>query len=147
MRDPSAPAGLVQVARAAAPLMHARPGIARLGDRQASAGTVGEGDRFSIDIDEAKAFRDIEHRRAALRRKRYGPSENGGPLTPAEIVEEVELDALIAKIAGGLAPPPGYGPKQAINDGNRLHRLLCKRSTPVSCGGGELTIAEKASQT
>ena len=29
--------------------------------------------------------------------KRYGPSENGGPLTDAEIVEESELGALIRK--------------------------------------------------
>ncbi len=144
MRDPSAPAGLrVQVARAAAPLVHARPGIARLENRQASAGAVGEGDGFTIDTGEAKALRDIERRRAALRRKRYGPSENGGPLAPAEIVEEAELDALIAKIAGGFAPPPGYyGPKEVVNDGDKLHKWLCKRWTPVSCGGGELTIAE-----
>ncbi|THD75096.1 MAG: hypothetical protein E7813_01760 [Bradyrhizobium sp.] len=34
MRDPSAPPALrVQVARAAAPLVHAKPGIASLGDR------------------------------------------------------------------------------------------------------------------
>jgi hypothetical protein len=141
MRDPKAPTGLrVQVARTAAPLVHARPGIARFGDR--NAGAIGESDGFTIDMGEARAFRDIEHRRAALRRKRYGPSENGDPLTAAEIVEEVELDALIAKIAGGLTPPPGYGPKEVINDGNRLHKLLCKRSMPVSCGGGELAIAE-----
>jgi hypothetical protein len=122
MRDPQAPTGLrVQVARAAAPLMHARPGIARFGDRNASAGAAGERDGFTIDTGEAKAFRDIERRRAALRRKRYGPSENGGPQTPAEIVVEAELEALIAKIAQGFVPPPGYGPKEVVNDSNRLH--------------------------
>jgi len=143
MRDPKAPTGLrVQVARAAAPLMHARPGTNRLGERQPSAGAAGERDGFTIDTGKARAFRDIEHRRAVLLRKRYGPSENGGPLTAAEIVEEAELEALIAKIAQGFAPPPGYGPKEVINDSNRLHKLLCKRSMPVSCGGGELNIAE-----
>jgi hypothetical protein len=79
MRDPAAPTGLrVQVARAAAPLVHGKPKIASVEDRAGYASTA-EG--FNIDIAEAKAFRDMEHRRAVLMWKRLGPSENGGPLT------------------------------------------------------------------
>jgi hypothetical protein len=91
---------------------------------------------------EAKALRDIQHRLAVFLRKRYGPSENGGPLTAAEIVEESELDALIGKRAAALVCPPGYGPGEATKDSNRLHQLNCKRLSPPSCGGGELKGAE-----
>ena len=138
MRDPSAPPALrVQVARAAAPLVHAKPGIASLRDRADKAGAVRETDGFAIDIEEAKSLRDIEHRLAVFLRKRYGPSENGGPLTDAEIAEESELDAVFHKSAAALAGPPGYGAGDAMKDSNRLHILNCKRLAPPSCGGGE----------
>ena len=44
------------------------------------------------------------------------------------------------------ARPTGYGPRQALNDSNRLHQLHCKRLTPPSCGGGTLTDAEDAEE-
>src|ERR1700692_4155572 len=58
MRDPKAPTDLrIRVARAAAPLVHAKPGIASPGGGKASA--IRETDGFAIDIEEAKALRDI----------------------------------------------------------------------------------------
>jgi hypothetical protein len=138
MRDPQAPTDLrIRVARAAAPLVHAKPGIASPGVGKADAI-----DGFTIHIEEAKALRDIEHRLAVFLRKRYGPSENGGPLTDAEIVEESELDAVFHKRAAALVSPPGYGASEAMKDRNRLHQLNCKRLSPASCGGGELKGAD-----
>ena len=143
MRDPTAPTGLrVQVARAAAPLVHGKPKTASVEDRAGNAGTFGGPDGFIIDIADAKALRDLEHRLAVLLRKRYAPSETGGPLTAAEIVEETELGAMISKRAAALICPPGYGPGDATKDRNRLHLLHCKRLSPPSCGGGELKGVE-----
>jgi hypothetical protein len=143
MRDPQAPADLrIRVARAAAPLVH---GKLRAGRGEGDAGTasaVGGQHGFVIDIEEAKALRDIEHRLLVFLRKRYGPSENGGPLTDAEIVEESELDAMFRKRAAALESPPGYGENDAKSDSNRLHQLNCKRWSPPSCGGGELKGAD-----
>jgi hypothetical protein len=136
MRDPEAPTDLrIKVARAAAPLVHAKPGIASPGDRAGKAGALRETDGFAIDIEEAKSQRDMEHRLAVFLRKRYGPSENGGPLTAAEIAKESELDAMFRKRAAAIICPPGYWPG---DDSNRLHQLNCKRLSPPSCGGGEL---------
>src|SRR5262245_60912336 len=124
MRDPKAPTGLrVQVARAAAPLVHGKSKFTSVEDR---AGYAAE---FSIDIAEAKAFRDMEHRLAVLMRKRFAPSEDGA-LTAAEILEETELGALINKRAAELVCPPGYGSEDAMKDSNRLHQLSCKRISP-----------------
>jgi len=92
---------------------------------------------FKIDIAGAKVFRDMEHRRAVLMRKRFGPSKAGGRLTAAEIAEESELGALINQRAAEFVCPPGYGPGDAMKDSNRLHQLNCKRLSPPSCGGGE----------
>jgi len=92
---------------------------------------------FKIDIAGAKVFRDMEHRRAVLMRKRFGPSKTGGRLTAAEIAEESELGALINQRAAEFVCPPGYGPRDAMKDCNRLHQLNCKRLSPPSCGGGE----------
>jgi hypothetical protein len=139
MRDPAAPTGLrVQVARAAAPLVHGKSKIPSVEDR---AGYAGAAEGFNIDIAEAKAFRDMEHRRAVLMRKRFGPSENR-TLTAAEIVEESELGALINKRAAEFVCPPGYRPDDAMKDSNRLHQLDCRRMRPPACGGGELKGAE-----
>jgi hypothetical protein len=108
MRDPQAPTDLrIRVARAAAPLVHAKPGIASPGVGKADAI-----DGFTIDIEEAKALRDIKQRLSAFLRKRYGPSENGGPLTDAEIVEESELDAIFHKKAAALESPRGLRRKR-----------------------------------
>src|SRR4029077_3648254 len=53
MRDPKAPTDLrIKVARAAAPLMHAKPGSASPGRGKASP--ITETDGFAIDIEEAK---------------------------------------------------------------------------------------------
>src|SRR5258707_9938689 len=138
MRDPKAPTDLrIRVARAAAPLVHGKPGIA-----PTAVGKADAIDGFTIDIEEAKALRDIERRLSVLLRKRYGPSENGGPLTAAEIVEETELDTMFHKRAAALECPPGYGESDATKDSDRLHQLNCKRLSPPSCGGGELKGAE-----
>jgi hypothetical protein len=139
MRDPAAPTGLrVQVARAAAPLVHGKPKIASVEDR---AGYASAAEGFNIDIAEAKAFRDMEHRCTVLLQKRYWSSENGA-LTAAEILEETELGALINKKAAEFVCPPGYGLDDAMKDRNRLHQLNCRRMSPHSCGGGELKGAE-----
>ena len=139
MRDPKAPTGLrVQVARAAAPLVHGKSKIASVEDRAGYASAVEGPDGFKIDIAEAKAFRDMEHRRLVLMRKHF---ENC-TLTAAEIREESELEALISKRAAEFVRPPGYGPDDAMKDANRLHQLNCKRMSPPSCGGGELKGAE-----
>jgi hypothetical protein len=135
MRDPSAPPALrVQVARAAAPLMHAKPGIASLGDRADKAGAVREADGFAIDIEEAKSLRDIKHRLEVFLGKRFAPSENGGSLTVAEIVEESELDAMYKKRVAALVCPPDYGLGDATEDGNRLAQLHYNRLTAPWCG-------------
>jgi hypothetical protein len=143
MRDPKAPTGLrVQVARAAAPLVHGKSKIALVEDREGNATAVGGLDGFTIDIEEAKALRDIERRLAVFLRKRFGPTENSGPLTATEIAEETELDAMFRKKAAALVCPPGYGPGDATRDSNRLHQLRCKFLSPPSCGGGDLKGAE-----
>ena len=88
MRDPKTPVGLrVQVARAAAPLVHGKSKVPSVEDRMGHASAVEDPDGFNIDIAEAKAFRDMEYRRLVLMRKRFGPTENC-TLTAAEIVEE-----------------------------------------------------------
>jgi len=113
-----------------------------VGGGAGNAGAFRGSDRFAIDIAEARAFRDIQRRLTVLLRKRYGPRENGGPLTATEILEESELDAAIGKSAATLVCPPGYGPGDAVNDSNQLHQLNCKRLSPPSCGGGELKGAD-----
>ena len=139
MRDAKAPIGLrVQVARAAAPLVHGKSKIASVEDRAGYAGAVEGPEGFKIDMAEAKAFRDMEHRRLVLMRKHF---ENC-TLTAAEIREESELEALISKRAAEFVRPPGYGPDDAMKDANRLHQLNCKRMSPPSSGGGELKGAE-----
>jgi len=142
MRDPTSPTDLrIQVARAAAPLVHRKSGNASPGNPMDRVGAVGR-EGFTIDIEEAKALRNSQHRLGVLLRKRYAPSKNGGPLTAAEIAEETELQAMISKRSAALVCPPGYGPQDAMEDSNRLHQLNCKRLSPPSCGGGELKGAD-----
>src|SRR5258705_11068771 len=70
MRDAKAPIGLrVQVARAAAPLVHGKSKIASVEDRAGYASAIEGPDGFKIDIAEAKAFRDMELRRLVWMRK------------------------------------------------------------------------------
>jgi hypothetical protein len=118
--------------------VHGKSKIASVEDRAGNANNVGGPDGFTVGSAEAKALRDLERRSAFLLRKRYAPSESGGPLTDAEIVEESELDAVFHKRAVALVSPPGYGAGDAMKDSNRLHQLNCKRLSPASCGGGEL---------
>src|SRR4030088_1138154 len=102
MRDPTSPTDLrIKVARAAAPLVHGKLGTAS-GDPVGRVGAVGGEGFTTIDIEEAKALRNSQHRLGTLLRKRYAPSRNGGPLTAAEIVEESELRALINKKSAAL---------------------------------------------
>jgi len=143
MRDPKAPTELrVQVARAAAPLVHAKQRTSSEGRSTGLAAAFTETEGFVVDREETRALRDIQHRLAAFMRKRYGPRENGGPLTAAEIAEEAVLSALLSKTVGSFICAPGYGTSEAIKDSNRLHQLRCKRLSPPSCGGGDLKGAE-----
>jgi len=91
MRDPTSPTDLrIQVARAAAPLVHGKSRTASPGDPLGRVGAV-ESEGFTIDVEEARALRNIQRRLGALLRTRY--RQNGGPLTAAEITEESELRA------------------------------------------------------
>src|SRR5262249_30723491 len=119
------------------PLVHGKPGIT-----SPEIGKAGAIDGFTIDIEEAKALRDIERRLAALSRKRYAPSENGGALTESECQEESELRARYTKVAQEIACQPGYSYQNACEDRDRLHQLHCKRLSPPSTGGGELSGAD-----
>jgi hypothetical protein len=140
MRDPTSPTDLrIQVARAAAPLVHGKSRTASPGNTLGRPGTV-ECEGFAIDIEEAKELRNIQRRLGVLLRKQYG--QNGGPLTATEIAEDSELHALISTRSAALVCPPGYGPQDAMEDRNRLHQLNCKRLSHASCGGDELKGAE-----
>jgi hypothetical protein len=92
MRDTKAPIGLrVQVARAAAPLVHRKLGALSGGScglRRCCWGTGWVQNRYG----RSEAFRDMEHRRLVLMQKGFSPSENRGPLTAAEIREKSELE-------------------------------------------------------
>ena len=115
---------------------------ARLDRLTASTST----DRDLIDPALARALRDDGERLNELGRKRYAPSQHGGPLTAAEVEEESKLGERIADRARAIGCPAGYGPKQAQKDSNRLHQLYCKRISPPSCGGGALPDAEDAEE-
>jgi hypothetical protein len=143
MRDARVSTDLrISVAKTAARLVHGKGNTAPVQIRHDNAGASSEPDGFTIDIAEAKTFRDMQHRWEALLRKRSGPSENGGPPTAAEIAEAAVLRVAISNRAQALKCPPKYGPGDFRNDSNRLHQLLCKRLMPRSCGGGTLTSAE-----
>ena len=88
-------------------------------------------------------MRDDKERLNELLRKRYAPSQHGGPLTAAEEEEEFKLPARIAERARTIVLPVGYGASQALRDANRLVKLFYKRISPP-CGGGPLTEAEDA---
>lgn len=79
----------------------------------------------------------FQKRANSLLGKRLAPIANGR-LTPAEIVEEGELSALIIKMADSFACPTDYTSKPAMEDSNRLHQLNCKRISPR----GSLSNAE-----
>jgi hypothetical protein len=97
---------------------------------------------YAPNLSQAKTIRDIRHRLAALLRKSFGPTENGGPLTESENQEESELRARYIDMAQQVECPPGYSYGNAREDSDRLHQLHCKRLSPRSAGGGELTAAE-----
>ena len=97
---------------------------------------------YAPNLSQAKTIRDIHHRLAALLRKSFGPTENGGPLTESENQEESELRARYIDMAQQVECPPGYSYRNAREDSDRLHQLHCKRLSPRSAGGGELTAAE-----
>jgi hypothetical protein len=138
MRDSNVPTALrVQVARAAAPLVHAKPETSTARSTGKAAAFI-DTEGLAVDLEEARALRDTQHRLAAFMRKLYGPRENGGPLTATEIAEEVVLSALLSKTVESLVCPPGYGPSNAMKDADRLHQLHCIRLSPPSCGGGDL---------
>ena len=59
-----------------------------------------------------------------------------------ECQEESELRAQCIDMAQQFECPPGYSYRNAREDSDRLHQLHCKRLSPPSCGGGELSGAE-----
>jgi hypothetical protein len=83
---------------------------------------------FTIDIEQAKAFRNLERRFFLLEGKRLNPTENGR-LTAAEIVEAREVSALMTKAADAFVCS-GYVSNDHTRDSNRLHQLDCKRMSP-----------------
>jgi len=97
---------------------------------------------YAPNLSQAKTIRDIEHRLSALVRKSFGPTESGGPLTESERQEQSELRARYIDMAQQVECPPGYSYRNARQDSDRLHQLHCKRLSPRSAGGGELTAAE-----
>ena len=115
--------------------MHGKSKIAPAGDRAGYAGAIGGPEGFNIDIAEAKAFRDMEHRRLVLMRK-------DRTRTAAEIREKSELEALISKRAAEFVRPRATDPTTPRGIANQLHQLNCKRLWPPSHGGGELKGAE-----
>jgi hypothetical protein len=117
---------------------------ARLDRISPSVGPAGAGD-FIIDRALAKALRDDGERLNELLRKRYAPSQHGGPLTAAELEEESNLPARIADRARTIVLPVGFGASEALRDANRLEKLFYKRISPP-CGGGPLTEAEDAEE-
>ena len=147
MRDSTASLELrIKVAQAAAPFLHAKPGSARPNDPAASAKLIDGARDFIIDPAIAKVLRDGNDRLTALHRKRYAPSEHGGPLNAADEQEESTLQMRLAETARAIACPAGYGPIQARYDSKRLGQLHCKRLTPPSCGGGTLSESEDAEE-
>jgi hypothetical protein len=96
----------------------------------------------AINLSQAKTLRDIERRLSTLSRKRYAPSENGGALTESERREESDLRARQIDIAQAIPCSPGYSYRNAREDNDRLHQLHCKRLSPPSTGGGELSGAD-----
>ena len=106
-----------------------------------------DGCGFFIDPVIARALRDDYERLNELGRKKYGPSEYGGPLSAAEKQEEPWLETRIAKMAKEIGCPVGYeGSAQARKDDDRRGQLWLKRMSPPSCGGGALTDAEDAEE-
>ena len=78
MRDPKAPTGLrVQVARAAAPLVHGKLKIASVEGHTGYAGAVEGPEGFENRYGRSEGFPRHRRRRLVLMRKGFGPSENG----------------------------------------------------------------------
>jgi hypothetical protein len=141
MRDDDAPTDLrVRVAQIAAPLVHEKPGKASSNAAGVNQ-TMGQNEP-AINLSQAKTLRDIERRLSTLSRKRYAPSENGGALTESERREESDLRARHIDIAQAIPCPPAYSYRNAREDNDRLHQLHCKRLSPPSTGGDELSGAD-----
>ena len=73
-----------------APLVHGKPKFASVEDR---AGYASAAEGFNIDIAEAKAFRDVEHRLAVLLRKRYAPSAGLIMRNAVILVDQIETES------------------------------------------------------
>jgi len=97
---------------------------------------------FVVDPRIAHALRDAKHRYSELSRKRLGPSENGGPLSAAELEEDLTLSTRITELTKAIQCPPNYGLKECKSDSDRLSALWSKSISPPSCNGGRLTDAE-----
>jgi len=106
-----------------------------------------DGCSFFIDPVIARALRDDYERLNELCRKKWAPSEYGGPLSAAEEQEGPWLRTRIAKMAKAIACPVGYEDSdQAKKDSHRRYQLSRKCMSPPSCGGGALTDAEDAEE-
>jgi hypothetical protein len=53
-----------------------------------------------------------------------------------------DLRARHIDIAPAIPCPPGYSYRNAREDNDRLHQLHCKRQSPPSTGGGDLSGAD-----
>ena len=128
MRDPKAPTGLrVQVARAAAPLVHGKSKIASVEDRAGYAGAVDRTGSKSI----SPKRRLSETWSASLSFDAEGPyphsCRNSGEIRTGRT-------SWFAKEQRSSCVP-GYGPDDAMMDANLLHQLNCKCLWPPSRGG------------
>jgi len=63
---------------------------------------------FTIDPAVARALRDDYERACYLMRKEYAPSENGGPISAAEVEEKSRLFESIKKRARAIGCPSSY---------------------------------------
>src|SRR5215467_10497713 len=99
---------------------------------------------FTIDPAVARALRDDYERACYLLRKEYGPSENGGPISAAEVEEKSRLFESIKKRARAIGCPSSYGKVQRGIDSNRLQKAWLKRLP--NWGGVPLTDAEDAEE-
>ena len=135
-RDQEAPIDPpIRVTEIAAPLVNEKPGRA---SRAATGHQATAPNKPAPTLAQARTLRDVQHRYLALLRKRYAPTESGGPLTESERREESELRARYIDMAQRIECPPGYSYGNAREDSDRLHQLHCKRLSPR----GELTSAE-----
>ena len=141
MRDPKAPTGLrVQVARAAAPLVHGKPGTASVEDRAGNASGVGGPDGSLSILRKQRHFGTWNIASQYFYENGTGRVKTVVPSRLPKLWRNPNSKHSITKGRPNLVCPPGYGPGATTH--NRLWQLHNKRLTPPSCGGGELKGVE-----